>query len=88
MSDRRFLAPLIAETRRRIAGDGLPVAEPGSIERKTGNFSLARTTFLQTLEPNPTGSPRPMMFMHTSPANSIRPGRHSSATCPAQCPGV
>src|SRR5215472_9849221 len=36
----------------------------------------------------PTGSPRPMRFVATSPENSIRPGRHSSATCPAQCPGV
>ena len=35
----------------------------------------------------PTGSPRPMMFVHTSAANSIRPGCRSSATCPAQCPG-
>ena len=52
LSDRRFLAPLIAETRRRIAGDRIAVAEPGSIERKTGNFALARTTFLETFEPD------------------------------------
>jgi hypothetical protein len=26
------------------------MAEPGSIESKTGTFALARTTFLQTLE--------------------------------------
>jgi hypothetical protein len=32
MSGRRFLAPLIAETRRRIAGDRPAMAEPGSIE--------------------------------------------------------
>jgi len=28
------------------------VAEPDSIEGKTGNFALARTTFLQTLKPD------------------------------------
>ena len=32
MSGSRFLAPLIAEKRRRIAGDGRAMAEPGSIE--------------------------------------------------------
>jgi hypothetical protein len=32
MSGSRFLAPLIAELRRRIAGDRLAVAEPGGIE--------------------------------------------------------
>jgi hypothetical protein len=32
MSGRRFLAPLIAETRRRIADDRRAMAEPGSIE--------------------------------------------------------
>jgi hypothetical protein len=32
LSGRRFLAPLIAETRRRIAGDRPAMAEPGSIE--------------------------------------------------------
>src|SRR6516164_4981019 len=32
MSGRRFLTPLIAETRRRIAGDRLAMAEPGSVE--------------------------------------------------------
>ena len=32
MSRRRFLAPLIAETRRRIAVDMPTMAEPGSIE--------------------------------------------------------
>jgi hypothetical protein len=31
-SGRRFLAPLIAEPRRRIAGDRPAMAEPGSIE--------------------------------------------------------
>jgi hypothetical protein len=44
--------PLIAETRRRVVGDRRAMAEPGSIEGKTGNFPLARTTFLQTLEAN------------------------------------
>src|SRR5262249_2110681 len=46
----RFLAPLIGETHRGIACDGLAVAEPGSIERKTGKLALARTTFLQIFE--------------------------------------
>jgi hypothetical protein len=50
MSGRGFLAPLIAKPRRRIAADRLAVAEPGSIESKTGKFALARTTFLQILE--------------------------------------
>src|SRR5215475_7820419 len=50
LSSKRFLAPLIAETRRRIAGDRPAMAESCSVERKTGNFALARTTFLQTLE--------------------------------------
>ena len=49
-SGRRFPAPLIAETRRRIAGNRPAMAESGDVERKTGNFALARTTFLQTLE--------------------------------------
>jgi hypothetical protein len=31
-SGSQFLAPLIVETRRRIAGDRLAMAEPGSIE--------------------------------------------------------
>ena len=45
-----ILAILIAEMRRRIVGDRRAMAESGGIERKTGNLSLARTTFLQTLE--------------------------------------
>jgi len=32
VSGSRFVPPLIAETLRRIAGDGRPMAEPGSIE--------------------------------------------------------
>jgi hypothetical protein len=32
MSSSRFLTPLIAEKRRRIAGDGRAMAEPGSVE--------------------------------------------------------
>ena len=45
-----ILAILIAEMRRRIVGDRRAMSESGGIERKTGNFSLARTAFLQTLE--------------------------------------
>ena len=50
MSGSQFLAPLIAELRRRIAGDRLAVAEPSGIEGKTGKFALARTTLIQALE--------------------------------------
>src|SRR5215469_2617007 len=32
LSGRRFVAPLIPETRGRIAGDRLAMAEPGSVE--------------------------------------------------------
>src|SRR5215469_3168899 len=44
------IAPFMAETGRSIAGDRLAVAEPDSIEWKTGKFALAGTTILQTLE--------------------------------------
>ena len=47
-----ILAILIAETRRRIAGDGLTMAKPGGIEGKAGKFALAHTTFLQVFEAN------------------------------------
>ena len=81
-----ILAPCIAETARRIVGDRPAVANPAASNERLATLRwLARPSFKLS---KPMGSPRPMMFMHTSPANSIRPGRHSSATCPAQCPGV
>src|SRR5215469_11755081 len=43
---------LITKAGRRIAGDRLAMAKPGSIEGKTGKFALAHTTFLQVLEAN------------------------------------
>jgi hypothetical protein len=56
---------------------GLPWPNPAaSLERPSSKLS------------KPTGSPSPMRLMHTSPATSFRPGRHSSATCSAQCPGA
>ena len=86
MSGSRFLAPLIAETRRRIAGDRRAMAEPGSIERKTGKFALARTTFRQTLEADG------ITEAHDVHAHIARE-QHSSRTpqqrdLSAQCPGV
>jgi hypothetical protein len=44
------ITPLFAEPRRRIAGDGLSMAEPNCIERETGKLAPAGTTFIQTLE--------------------------------------
>jgi len=49
-SHRWFLVPLISKTRGCIARYGLAMAEPGSIEGKTGEFALARTTLVQILE--------------------------------------
>jgi hypothetical protein len=65
---------------------GLPWPNPAASNESRASLRwLARPSSKLS---KPTGSPSPMRFMHTSPANSIRPGRHSSATCPAQCPGV
>lgn len=81
-----ILAPLIAEMRRRIAGDRLAMAEPGSIEGKSGELALARTAFLQTLE---TDWITQTHDVHAHIAHEQHSSRMpQSATCPEQCPGV
>src|SRR5215470_18539826 len=65
---------------------GSPWPNPAASNERPASFLwLARPSSKLS---KPTGSPRPMTFMHTSPAKSIRPECHSSATCPAQCPGT
>lgn len=65
---------------------GLPWPNPAASNEKPASLHwLARPSSKFS---KPTGSARPMRFMHTSPANSMLPGRHSSATCPAQRPGT
>jgi hypothetical protein len=77
------LSPNRVDASRAI---GAPWPNPtASNERLASLRWLARPSFKFS---KPMGSPRPMTFMHTSPANSMRPGRHNSATCPAQCPGA
>ena len=74
-------AARLAEMRRRMARNETAMTEPGSIEGKTGQLALTRTTLLQILEP--TGSPRPITFVQTSPANSICPGPQQHYLCRA-----